>query len=308
MPAPGLLRRLPWFLAAPIAAVWLVGQWFRDATWLTGLCFYVPSPLVAIAFGIWWIVAWRHREWRHGWLALGLMLPPLVVTLLLENQPLAARRASLAADFRLVHWNVGSQLRLPRTRETLIAARADVYVLSEVGESESVERLREALGEEYRAVTFSTLAVLARGRLTLGERWLERRRTLVQSVNWEQGGRALELFVVDLPSELNVPRDPLLREVHALIERQQPALIVGDFNAPRRSRALSQLPAGYGHAFEAAGSGCGYTWPSPLPVLAIDHCIHGPQIVPVRYRLQTSLISDHCLQVFDAAIRRNDSP
>ena len=91
-------------------------------------------------------------------------------------------------------------------------------------------------------------------------------------------------------------RDPNLREIVAWIERRQPDVVVGDFNAPRRSRALQPAPEGYAHAYESSGSGWSYTWPSLLPVLAIDQCLIGPRISPGRYRLGTSLLSDHRIQ------------
>ena len=100
--------------------------------------------------------------------------------------------------------------------------------------------------------------MVAAGRSADG--WLiDRKRTKVQLVTWEQAGRSVTVLVVDLPSELHIHRDPLLREVNELIDRHRPDLVVGDFNAPRRSWALSDLPAGYQHAYDTVGSGWGYT-------------------------------------------------
>jgi len=179
----------------------------------------------------------------------------------------------------------------------------DLVVLSEAGSKTGIEALQTALGEGGQSLHFAGLAVLSKDPLRLGVTLLEQRRTMVRLVDWDRPEGTVRLMVVDLPSELSVPRDPLLQKINRLIEEHQPDLVIGDFNAPRRSRAFSQLPAGYRHAFESAGQGCGYTWPILVPMLAIDHCLHGPRIVPVRYELRTSLSSDHRLQVFDAAIR-----
>jgi endonuclease/exonuclease/phosphatase (EEP) superfamily protein YafD len=121
----------------------------------------------------------------------------------------------------------------------------------------------------------------------------------VQEVTWTRDGQAVQLLVVDLPSEIHIHRDPLLREINRLIEQHQPDLVVGDFNAPRRSRALCELPDGYRHAYDTAGTGWGYTWPVPVPMYALDHCLHSSKIIPVRYDLESSISSDHRLQVFD---------
>lgn len=125
----------------------------------------------------------------------------------------------------------------------------------------------------------------------------------VQAVTWVPGTRPITLLVLDLPSYVYVARNPLLRELNSLIERHQPDLVIGDFNAPRRSRALADLPAGYAHAYHTAGGGWGATWPVPLPVYDLDHCLHGPRIVPAHYRLGgMSGNSDHRYQVFDFSL------
>lgn len=62
------------------------------------------------------------------------------------------------------------------------------------------------------------------------------------------------------------------------------------------------LPDGYAHAYRTAGGGCGYTWPVPLPVYAIDHCLHGPRVEPIRYHLGTGA-STHRYQMFDFSLR-----
>lgn len=114
----------------------------------------------------------------------------------------------------------------------------------------------------------------------------------------------MSFLVVDGPSAITVPRDPWLRELNELIAQRRPALVVGDFNAPRESRSLCELPDGYRQVYHSVGSGWGYTWPVPVPMYALDHTIHSPDIVPVRYELYSSLCSDHRRQVFDFAFAR----
>ncbi|HUQ68432.1 MAG TPA: endonuclease/exonuclease/phosphatase family protein [Planctomycetaceae bacterium] len=295
--------RWAWLAVMPAVLVWLVGQTARDATWLTGLCFYVPTPVIAG-----WLLAVAVREVivrrrRTALTIAALALPPLCLAVFVENRPFATRPVTTAAGFRIVHWNVASRLRWSGAIDVMLPLRADVHVLSEAGHPDGVVTFCEILGDDFQAAQFAGLAVVARGSLRVGETLLEQRRTMVQLVDWDHAERTLKLMIVDLPSELNVARDPVLREINALIEQHQPDLVIGDFNAPRRSWGLSQLPDGYRHAFETAGRGCGYTWPAPIPVLAIDQCVTGPRIAPVNYELRTSLASDHRLQVFDGAWR-----
>jgi len=102
---------------------------------------------------------------------------------------------------------------------------------------------------------------------------------------------------VNVISSPRVPRDPLLQRIVAMIESHDPDLVLGDFNSPRRSRALARLPAGFRHAYDASGTGWSSTWPARLPLLAIDQTIVGPRLAVRGYRLQTTRISDHRLQV-----------
>jgi vancomycin resistance protein VanJ len=279
-----------------------VGQFLRDRTFLSGLCFYIPSVLVAVSVLAWGtLLVVRHRRLAAA-LCVCLALLPLATIVIFENRFFAFRAPFAAHDVRLVHWNIAGHLS-PRTRDHLAAQQAHVYVLSEIPDRESVAAFAATLGSEYRAQVFGNLAVIAAGPVTSVGLPVDGQPMKTQVVTCELAGRPLRLLVVDLPAAIYIHRDPLLRQVNRLIEQHKPDLVVGDFNAPRRSRALCELPRGYRHAFDTVGAGCGYTWPVPVPMYAIDHCLHSPRIVPVRYDLVTSISSDHRMQVFDFTLK-----
>jgi len=283
-----------------LTTLWGVGQVTRDAGRLTGLCFYIPSaPLAGALVGFGGLLAARGRR-RAAVLAAGLALAPLGVVVV-ENRGGGPQPRAAGKTLRLVHWNVGGALDRPAVRAALVDRRADFYALSEVGAGRSVEPLRAALGPDYQARVFGNMAVVGRGAVQTRGWLLGRGRTRVQGVEWSCAGQTFSVLVVDLPSNPLIPRAPMLDAVVNLIARDRPDLVVGDFNAPRRSRALDRLPAGYRHAYDSSGSGWGYTWPVPVPVYAIDQCIHSGRIAPVRYALWSSIRSDHRGQVFDFA-------
>ncbi len=289
--------------ATVLFAFWAAGQLVRDATWATGLCFYIPSPVVAVMMlaGAGAHTAAGRR--RAALLALGLAVPPTVFVARIENQ-FGRAPAGPPGTLRLVHWNTAGRPGRPGVVEYLIAERADLYALTDVPSAAHVGVLRDTLGPGYAAVTFGNLAVVGRGDIR-ADGWLVNRDGFeVQTATWTPPGhKPITVFVIDLPSDVRLARDPLLRELNALIERRQPDLVVGDFNAPRRSRALANLPPGYRHAYQTVGSGWGYTWPVPVPVYALDHCLHGPRIVPGRYQLGgLGGASDHRYQVFDFSL------
>jgi vancomycin resistance protein VanJ len=284
-----------------LTSVWAVGQVLRDSTWLSGLCFYVPSPFLAVVLmaAVLFFLAVGRR--RSALLAFVLVVPPLGVVLCVENQ-LVRSESAPPGPLRMVHWNVGRTLHRPGVRAFLADRRADLYVLSEIPDVQSVEQFCDDLGGNYRAEVFSNLAVVGRGRVVLLGRLMDRDGARAQVVGWEYDGHSLLLLVADLPSDIRVPRDPLLRELNEHIRRHGPDLVVGDLNAPRRSRALGELPPGYQHAYDSVGSGVGYTWPVPLPIYALDHCIHGRRVTPTHYTLRSSVHSDHRCQVLDFSL------
>jgi endonuclease/exonuclease/phosphatase (EEP) superfamily protein YafD len=186
---------------------------------------------------------------------------------------------------------------------SLARTKPDLCVLSEI-RTEAMPAVAEGLGDPpYHMRMKSSLAVLTRD--TLGHpRRLPVRNTPLTAflVEVQLSGHPLLLMAVDMPSDLQYAREPRLEELVELIRTYQPDLVLGDFNAPRRSNALAKLPQGYRHAYDAVGRGWSYTWPVPMPLYALDQCILGPRIEPIRYDLQSSLFSDHRRQVLDISI------
>lgn len=266
--------------------------------------FYIPSAVLAglaLILAAWSAVA---RLPRRTALLLALAAPPVVFVAAVEND-FAAKPPGPPAEVRLVCWNVKGQLGHERVRAAAVSERADLYLFADADSALAVEELVLALRPvgPYRSERFGGLAAVGRGELRELARPIDRPRTQAWLLGWEHAGRSLTVLLVDLPSELWVPRNPILRELNALIETRRPDIVAGDFNAPRRSWGLSELPAGYAHAYHAVGGGWGYSWPRPAPVFALDHCLYGPRVVPCAYRLGPHPGSDHRPQVFDFAVR-----
>jgi vancomycin resistance protein VanJ len=174
----------------------------------------------------------------------------------------------------------------------------DIVILSEVPGTRNADELGTAFGPDFRAVKMSSVKVAARGKVALGkDKMRGPGKSYLVHVQLRQG--ALSILVVDLPSDPLRPRAPGLRTVVEEMEQYDPDLVVGDFNAPRDSNRLSNLPAGFRHAYWEIGSGWSYTWPVPLPLWALDQCIVGRRVRPLHYELDATLLSDHRMQILD---------
>ena len=302
---PRLTSRNTNLVCAILFGGWCVGQVFLDRTWLTGLLFYIPSPVVLGCLA--GAAIWNGRTGfpRLSGVAILASMPVLFMILMAENHFRAPttssdakpRSSAPASQVTLVHWNVASaRLGWQRVRDKLTAQRAEIYVLSEPPAPGRIRQWQTTdLGADYDAKWFGKMFVVAAGTIH-DERWLVRtRNSHVCSFRWSHKEMSMHVFGVDLISNLDVHRDPLLKQLNDLIQEHQPDIVVGDFNAPRRSYRLQHLPTGYRHAYDLAGTELGYTWPIPIPVYSLDQCIVGHDLQVLRYDLQTSF-SDHRLQ------------
>src|SRR5215471_1007391 len=110
-PGAGRATSVLFGVTLALGFVWLVGQIARDVTWITGLCFYIPSPIVAGALVGWALINVIRRRLFTAACAALLALMPLGVVLLAENHfTQASASPGSGSQFRLVHWNVESEL------------------------------------------------------------------------------------------------------------------------------------------------------------------------------------------------------
>lgn len=286
-------------IASVVFALWLLGQIFKERFYFTGLCFYIPSVLVAGIFAV--VAARRIRKKRKlpAVLSLIIFLLPLGMLLFAENHWTRPESPdSTGRTIRLVHWNVANgRLGWQRVQDEIVSLKPDIAVISEAPGRYGFDDLARRLGG-FTISRVTNLAVIASGELTHGARlspgagkaYLFENR----APSWN-----LSLLVVDLPSDPLMPRAHELQWVTAQMEALKPDFVVGDFNALRRSSALCNLPAPYAHAYDRTGFGYSATWPMPLPIYAIDQCILGKRVHPVKYRIVHALRSDHCAQVLD---------
>jgi len=302
-------------LAVLLLGVWFAGQILQDRSWLCGLMFYCPTPALALYYLTACVVALARRSLLWKFYSCLLMVP-LLWMLMVENQwrpPCAELADSIAlTDFdemlptesssrviRLVHWNLcRPNARWRDQRELMRQLDPDIIVLSETTDVVKSEDF-----EGFDTFEIYGMLIACHGRMTASSSLVPGKVLNAVAIKCELDDGPLHVLIADMTSNLNIWRDPYLRQLTQAMADHQCDIVVGDLNSPRRSLALLDLPAGYQHAYDVAGAGWGYTWPVPAPVLAIDQCICGPGVLPEEYRLQSSLLSDHRIQILD--FRRN---
>lgn len=309
----GFARTAP-ILSMGLVAVWVLGQIVRDRNWWTGLMFYFPTPV---------LVAWLLLQFKISRtsrrLTLGLLIAPLGMLLAVENQWMrpdssttddsttvrhgnSSMSDTAALDMsteltpvRLVHWNLArGVMGWEKQWQHIESLNPDIIVLSEIPVLFDAKTLTG-----FDVLVIDGMAVACHGLMTRSGPLVRGGALDAYHVTCHLSAGPLEVMIADMTSWIAVPRDPYLRPFVALLADRKIDVSVGDFNAPRRSLAFSELSPGYRHAYDAAGAGWSYTWPVPVPLLAIDQCIIGPRLKPVRYQLQSTLLSDHRLQILD---------
>jgi len=298
------------FLAPGIFGAWLIGELLTDRFDYLVVLFHVPAmayggALLAIAVPIWLC----RRRWSAVLAAL-LALGPLLFVFAIENQwtrPPAPEHNG--PTLRLVNWNVREGTHgYTAVAERLKAFEADIVILNEIGDPTELARLVRRLGDGLDVVHAERTAVIARGALTALRR-LPTTRGRVYALQWDSPIGPLAMFAVHLHSSMILSQRASLGKLNQYIAERRPDVVGGDFNAPRRSPALLDLPAGYRHAYHLAGAGRSYTWPAWCPLLAIDHClVNEARIRAISYNIESTTLSDHRIQVLNFAMNREEAP
>lgn len=297
------LSRLPRILRFPLIFLWLLwlaGQWLRDSTSISAFLFYIPSPVLLAILLVGAIVSWRGKHLRFAVALSVVAIVPAIFVLFVENRFFHESKDPTGKHLRLVHWNVcRGWLGWDAIQDQLLACKPDVCVISEFPAKADIGPCISKFGKAWSGVKLGGMAVIARGELTGGQWLAQRGGVKAYGIVWQSPQGPCKLLIVDLDSSLFLPRGPRLQVIRKLMDKWDPDIVVGDFNAPRRSIGLDPLPVGFVHAYDKAGSGWSYTWPPPFPTYAIDQCITGRRVEPAAYSLETSARSDHRRQVLE---------
>jgi endonuclease/exonuclease/phosphatase (EEP) superfamily protein YafD len=102
-------------------------------------------------------------------------------------------------------------------------------------------------------------------------------------------------MLVDIASNPFISRRESLTALAELARehRDEPLIIMADFNTPPESVHFGLLREDFSNAFETAGNGFSGTWPLPAPVLALDQIWSNGRVAVNECHLVRSWRSDH---------------
>jgi hypothetical protein len=299
----------------------------------------------------------RSARWRLiAWAACGVVtLGMLLGEWRLFN---ALTRPTSDAPTRLIVWNASEMKLMDETIKQLSDSKPDIALIANPPLHRSLAPVAQSMGtpdKPAHAVLYGRVAVLSKFPIM---RWagteLGVTGARVRRFTWEGGGllsidkgvallvqldttaalgRTTTVWLVDLPSDPDIPRNRMMREARRTLDGmtnylmrdangrdvadtwpnaatnplRTPDIIAGDTNTPRGSHSLHTLTAhadgSLVGAYEQAGFGPDLTYPRSVPLLAIDHTFLAPWLGASRYETHDMGLGTHRLQEVEVFAR-----
>jgi hypothetical protein len=251
----------------------------------------------------------------------------------------ALRRAQGGASIRIAFWNAATDF-IDDYADRFVSTQATLFALANPAAYCEWEKLRTAAGPNSDARRFGRLAVVSPWKITkwggtslditgakerrFGEQsFFDRGVAMFAELDAvEQFGRPIVVWVIDLPSDIEIPRKRMLSEARAALDTftgptlttgknglderidappgfPEPDIIMGDFNTPRGSRSLQLLAGDLDHIYDRAGHGLMFTWDRERPMIAIDHIFVNQSIRVESYESRDMGRGRHFAQIAD---------
>jgi vancomycin resistance protein VanJ len=277
---------------------------FGEKTRITLLLVYAPRWPLFITTACALALAAFARD-RRGLVAQG--ITALVALGPIGGLSVSLGRSAHGTPLRLLTWNVFYGKLGPDTiADQVAAAGADIVVMQAV-RTAVVDRVRArgfsvhadnefALATHFPIVSGEVLPELASGRSSQSARYrVQTPQGLLDLIvvhPWSPR-RALFDTETDAPTDFSLRDQQLARAVELMTTANVPALLVGDTNAPPGSAVARKHFGGLRDAWESAGLGFGWTFPSKRPWMRIDRVFGGKGVRFLAARVGPRSASDH---------------
>lgn len=147
--------------------------------------------------------------------------------------------------------------------------------------------------QEYGLATLSQWPIVDSERVALPRPPGTEQRGLLRT-RLDLGDYELDVYNTHLEHSSGAARRQQVRTIlDVLADREEPAVIGGDFNATEGGPVHSMLAASLTDAWLRVGEGEGHTVPARAPRSRIDQVFVAGPLIPLAARVVTSAISDH---------------
>ena len=294
------MRGVALLLSVIVAVALVVRATVRDLNYPTSSVYYafpwVVIAVLALAASLLW-AGGQRRAWAGALLSISLMsMVGTWSTTFFSNPCLSDDDA-----IRILFWNVGhGHGTWERIAEQIAVHDADIVALAEAGRSNTT--LRQFWYDRFPGyqIQFIDGGLILRSRSTVTDGTVTTLNGISRMHESALTDGTLRIFIVDLDASPRFNKQDMIR---AIFERADggsgPAVVMGDFNTPIDARGFREIRDRYHHAFESAGRGFTATWPTAVPLVAIDHIWLSHDITARCARIIRSDASDHRAIVAD---------
>lgn len=312
--------RKVWAAVILVYLAWMFGAPYLPPTSLIGAPMTAVPPFVPIlplvlmlAVPAWKLAKRKADRWEKVVLAVGAVsaIASLDIALPLQasSSPVAFRAMTLNVEFH--------SRQMPQLAEAIRDHKIDIVLLQEAnsGSDGPTQYLLDHL-VNWHAVQAGEVAILSRWELKdvrktplpgIPNRFLLSAEVGAPSPfrvynihlaapQWSRGLASMSWYLGNQTCQLAVVRQELKSE-------KLPFILGGDFNTSPRGPNIRTLSSEYTNAFDTAGLGLGWTYPSHRPVIRIDHLFSSANLQPIRSRVGPSCSSDHRSVITDYAYK-----
>ncbi len=274
----------------------------RDSVGGLSAIYYATPWAVLSACALLLALVWLRRRKRI--VAAGFGIVFALCTAASVQTSFRAAPATQPQDFRVAYWNTGRpEGRVARSLAHIHAIDADIFGLGETKRSRAsttTEWAEGLAGKNMLALRRNMLLVSREPASQLHDGFLNDRGQY-SLTETRVGDRKVLVMMVDFDAIVAYSRKPAFDRLFQLIDavKDEPLIVMGDFNTPSDSIHFAALRSRMKSAFETAGSGYSKTWPMPFPVLDIDQIWVSRHFDVVACSHRTTFLSDHRAVIAD---------
>ncbi|MCA9742352.1 MAG: endonuclease/exonuclease/phosphatase family protein [Deferribacteres bacterium] len=282
--------------------------WIKDRIAEFALIYYAtPLPMLVLAGFV--IAAFHFFTKQHQLARLAVVLA-LICLISWPLQSFSLNWTTHSNDqLKLFFWNIAQKKRTDEVIKLIEREKADIIGIVESGIKRRHRKIWEETFPEYHVEFLrKQMLLLTKGKIIDREEGSISRRGFYHLFKISLDGKLFTVLLIDIKADPPTSRAVVFEQLEKIIlpHRQERLIVMGDFNTPLQSVHFERLRKHLDHAFEAGGNGFAETWPSPFPLLTIDHIWVSPFIEVQDCTLKQSSFSDH--RAISATVNITENP
>jgi hypothetical protein len=283
--------------------LWLVGLILSDRWGWSQWLAWIPTLFILVLLAAALVLYSIEKRSKALFFLTPLFLTSVYWFIFEENRFFSS--ADSSGSIRLVGWTMSHSKKNVsyESAKEIIRLNGDITLLTHGWYVRSEPIIKDWLGVGRRVVTNGPFTILTKHdvlevQTLVASEGIYISKFVIDAT--EKIGKTIDLWAVDLPSDLFTPRietaERALR-LYSQVESNQPDIVIGDFNMTRNSYAIKHMFPNLIDASNLGGSGLLASFPLHFPLYCIDHTLVGRELVCNSYVFSNPHIGRHRVQI-----------